>query len=577
MEAAFIEIGLSDAKAKETAKNEKLAKNLGYVIDGAKTRGRNGDGLKRIGSLLYHVASKLKAQVFGHADTLVDYICSGKIDSEVRLNAALDYVLKNPEPIPADKANFESACGVGVVVTPEQIEQSVEKAVAAVKAEIVAKRYRYPTGMLMGAVRKELPWADGQALKGEIDMQVLELLGPKTDADRAPPPKQEKKRKEPKEGKKKDGAATKEATPVSGKATSPVAEEEKEEDGATTIAELMRTKVHFHKPGENFITDGYVRTPKTNELIAAHLKRTGGQVRTRFPPEPNGLLHIGHAKAININFGYAAAHGGTCNLRYDDTNPEKEEEKFFTGIKDMVEWLGYKPARITHSSDNFGQLYEWAKFLIEKELAYVCHQKVEDIRGFNPPPSPWRERPVSESRQLFEDMKNGKFDEGEATLRLKTTLEEGKQDPVAYRIKYAAHHRTGEEWCIYPSVYLSAYPSELEYVHDIYPFQHTITLTASATQSKTSRIPFALRSSKTDAPRITGFAMPSRSTVQCSGSMEGSTSVTPSLAREKLENLFLPVSMSGCVCACFNFLLESAHLQESARIGMIRACSPWQL
>jgi len=133
------------------------------------------------------------------------------------------------------------------------------------------------------------------------------------------------------------------------------------------------------------------------------------------------------------------------------TNPEKEEERFFTGILDMVTWLGYTPHKVTHSSDNFQQLYEWAKLLVEKDLAYVCHQQVEEIRGFNPPPSPWRNRPIEESLQLFEDMKNGKFDEGKATLRLKVTLEEGKQDPVAYRIKYVPHHRSGDTWCIYPT------------------------------------------------------------------------------------------------------------------------------
>jgi glutaminyl-tRNA synthetase len=109
--------------------------------------------------------------------------------------------------------------------------------------------------------------------------------------------------------------------------------------GATSIAELMR-KLPFHVPGENFKSDGYVVTPDTKRLLAEHLKLTAGRVQTRFPPEPNGILHIGHAKAININFGYAAAHDGICYLRYDDTNPEKEEEKFFIGIKDMVEWLG---------------------------------------------------------------------------------------------------------------------------------------------------------------------------------------------------------------------------------------------
>lgn len=110
-------------------------------------------------------------------------------------------------------------------------------------------------------------------------------------------------------------------------------------EGAESITELMR-KLQFHKPGENYKTDGYMVTPNTMKLLAKHLKETGGRVVTRFPPEPNGILHIGHAKAININFGYAQAHNGICYLRYDDTNPEKEEEKFFTSIKDMVEWLG---------------------------------------------------------------------------------------------------------------------------------------------------------------------------------------------------------------------------------------------
>jgi len=105
-------------------------------------------------------------------------------------------------------------------------------------------------------------------------------------------------------------------------------------------------RLNFHKPGENYKTDGYIITENTTKLLMTHLKRTGGKVRTRFPPEPNGILHIGHAKAININFGYAAAHDGLCFLRFDDTNPEKEEEKFFMSIKDMVNWLGEELAII---------------------------------------------------------------------------------------------------------------------------------------------------------------------------------------------------------------------------------------
>ena len=363
MEQLFQEIGLSETKAKETAKNAKVSKNLAAVIEEAKKLVPQVNGNQ--GTLLYHIASKMKPQVFHHAPLLVGYVIRNEVDSEPRLNAALEFLLKHPEPT-VDKKSFEDSCGVGIVVTPEEVEKEVETVIKKVKNEILAKRYRYPAGMLQGQVRKTLPWADAKMVKNEIDMQILDLLGPKTEEDLAPPPKPEKKAKEPKGDKSvKGGNDTKKTK----------APEDAEEEGAATIAELMRTKVNFHKPGENYTTDGYVMMPKTKEILAAHMKRTGGQVRTRFPPEPNGILHIGHAKAININFGYAKAHNGTTNLRYDDTNPEKEEEKFFVGIKDMVEWLGYTPTKITHSSDNFQQLYEWAKVIILDKIqnTYFFH------------------------------------------------------------------------------------------------------------------------------------------------------------------------------------------------------------
>lgn len=128
-------------------------------------------------------------------------------------------------------------------------------------------------------------------------------------------------------------------------------------------------------------------------------------------------------------------------FRYDDTNPEKEEERFVTAIKDMVYWLGYEPYKITYSSDYFDQLYDYAIKLINEGLAYVCHQRPEELKGFNPPPSPYCDRPIAESLKLFNDMKLGKIDEGCATLRMKHIMEEGKMDPVAYRIKFTPHHR----------------------------------------------------------------------------------------------------------------------------------------
>lgn len=437
--AQFVALGLSEQKSIETLKNANVTKHLVAAL--AEIKGAplaDGTGL-----LVYHLASKLKPQTAGHLPLLVQLILSKKLDNTVRIDASLEFVLSQAqskrEIVVAD---LEKACGVGIVVTPDQIEGVVGKILAKNKEEIAVQRYRFNVGKIMADVRAELQWADGKHVKSEIDVQLFDLLGPKTAEDLAPPPKVEKKPKA-----KKEAAET----AAGDKANAVVDAIDAASDGAGSISELMRNKVHFHAPGENFKTDGYVVTENTERLLKEHLVKTGGRVITRFPPEPNGILHIGHAKAININFGYAAAFSGSCNLRYDDTNPEKEEEKFFVGIKDMVEWLGYQPDRITHSSDNFQQLYEWAVVLIKKDLAYVCHQTADQMKGFNPEPSQWRDRPVEESLQLFEDMKNGKIDEGLATLRMKIKLEEGKLDPVAYRIKFVRHHRTGDTWCIYPT------------------------------------------------------------------------------------------------------------------------------
>ncbi|XP_045459617.1 probable glutamine--tRNA ligase [Melitaea cinxia] len=432
-------LGLSEQKAKETLKNANVTKFLLAALNEIDLQKiPNGAGL-----LIYHLATKIKPQIGDKLSFVCKYIIDGKLDSTLRIDAALEYLLSHVNESKVDINEFENACGVGVVVSPEQVEQAVEKHMAKFKQELIEKRYRFNSGIIMQAVRADLKWADGKAIKNEVDIQILDLLGPKTEADLAPVPKAEKKTKGDvnKKVKKEEPQANE---------TSDVTESSGDIGGAVSIPELMK-KLQFHAPGENYKSDGYVVTPNTKKLLEEHLKITSGKVRTRFPPEPNGILHIGHAKAININFGYAAAHDGVCFLRYDDTNPEKEEEKFFVAIKDMVEWLGYKPYKVTHSSDYFDQLYEWAVKLIKKDLAYICHQKSEEIKGFNPPPSPWRNRPIEESLQLFEDMKNGKIDEGEATLRMKITLEEGKQDPVAYRIKFKPHHRTGNKWCIYPT------------------------------------------------------------------------------------------------------------------------------
>lgn len=295
----------------------------------------------------------------------------------------------------------------------------------------------------------ELKWANGGLIKNELEAQVLATIGPKDERDA--PVKGKGKNKEKK--KPAETAAKSEAS----KAADPHSHSKKAEDKDPSLAsealffegELAR----LHKPGGN--------KQIKPELMEQHLKTTGGIVRTRFPPEPNGFLHIGHAKAINVNFGYARAHNGTCYLRYDDTNPEAEEEIYFDSIKETVEWLGFKPHDITYSSDYFHELYELAIKLIKVDKAYVCHCTGEEIfahrGGAEKGPRSacvHRNRPIEESLAEFEKMKTGGYKTGEAILRMKMDLENGNPqfwDLVAYRILYTPHHRTKDEWIIYPT------------------------------------------------------------------------------------------------------------------------------
>ncbi len=186
----------------------------------------------------------------------------------------------------------------------------------------------------------------------------------------------------------------------------------------------------------------------------------GGKVITRFPPEPNGFLHIGHAKAICINFGIAKDFNGVTHLRFDDTNPVKEETKYVDAIKENIKWLGFDwDDRLHFASDYFGTLYEYAIKLIKNSNAYVCDlnpEQIREYRGTLTEPgknSPYRERSVEENLELFEQMKNGEFPDGSKTLRAKIDMASGNinmRDPIMYRVLHAHHHRTGDKWCIYP-------------------------------------------------------------------------------------------------------------------------------
>ena len=196
------------------------------------------------------------------------------------------------------------------------------------------------------------------------------------------------------------------------------------------------------------------------EIIEDDLK--SGKVKgilTRFPPEPNGYLHLGHAKSLCINFGLAQKYGGRTNLRYDDTNPTKEDTEYVDAIKEDIRWMGFQWEKECYASDYFEQLYEWAESLIMRGLAYVDDQTQEQIsegRGTVDRPgteSPWRNRSAEENLRIFREMRDGKYADGEKVLRAKIDMAHPNmmfRDPILYRIKHARHHRTGDKWCIYP-------------------------------------------------------------------------------------------------------------------------------
>ena len=217
-------------------------------------------------------------------------------------------------------------------------------------------------------------------------------------------------------------------------------------------------------------------TPESRNFIHAFIEEDigpGGQyegmaVHTRFPPEPNGYLHIGHCKALTIDFGTAEKFGGLCNLRMDDTNPTKEDTEYVDAIQEDIHWLGFDWGdRFYYASDYFDKMYEYAEELIQKGLAYVCQLSPEEFKANRgtigvPATSPYRDRPVEESLDLFRRMRAGEFPEGSMTLRAKIDLASGNfnlRDPVIYRINFAHHHRQGDKWCIYP-MYDFAHPIE---------------------------------------------------------------------------------------------------------------------
>ncbi|MCO5601875.1 hypothetical protein L7F22_056001 [Adiantum nelumboides] len=434
----FLGIGLDERTATSALANAKVTSNLTDVIREA---GVEGGCDKAVGNLLYTVATKFPTNAFIHRAGFLKYITGGHVKSTPQLEAAFTF-FSSIGPENFEKEDFEKSCGVGVEVTVEEIRKVVEAVIEENKAQILSERYKINVGLLLGKVRKVLPWADGKTVKEEMDTQMRSLLGERTEEDDAKPVKK-KKEKAPKVA---DGAA----------APSELSPQTRPE-AVNPFSDFPDPQKNIQVHQEIFFSDGNIWRPKnTNEKLERHLQFTGGCVYTRFPPEPNGYLHIGHAKALFVNFGLAKERGGNCYLRYDDTNPEAEKQEYIDHIREIVDWMGWKPFKVTYSSDYFQELYDLAVELIKRGYAYVDHQTPEEVKGSreSKTESPWRNRPVTESLKLFDEMRRGLMEEGKATLRMKQDMKSDNPnmfDLIAYRIKYTPHPHAGDKWCIYPS------------------------------------------------------------------------------------------------------------------------------
>lgn len=429
----FSQVGFEDNKVKEIVKNKKVSDSLYKLI---KETPSDYQWNKSTRALVHNLASFIKGANLPKSELIVSGIINGDLKTSLQVNAAFKYVKANGDASTKEGMNENS--GVGIEITEDQVRNYVIQYIQENKEKILKERYKLVPGIFADVKNlKELKWADPRSFKPIIDQEILKLLGPKDERDLI-------KKKTKNNEKKKTNSA-------------------KKSSDTSTASGPKRTMFNegflgdLHKVGEN--PQAYP------ELMKKHLEVTGGRVRTRFPPEPNGYLHIGHSKAIMVNFGYAKYHNGTCYLRFDDTNPEKEAPEYFESIKRMVSWLGFKPWKITYSSDYFDELYGLAEVLIKNGKGYVCHCSAEEIkrgRGIKEDGTPGGERFACEHRdqsidlnlQEFRDMRDGKYKPGEAILRMKQDLNSPSPqmwDLIAYRVLNAPHPRTGTKWRIYPT------------------------------------------------------------------------------------------------------------------------------
>lgn len=358
-------------------------------------------------------------------------IASEEIKKVSQIDFAMDYFKSLTKDQTFSVEALKKFIGVGVELTEADIQNEMQKVFDKYAEELKTWRYAHDKKEIIKEVTDNLKFADSKTINTVYTTLIEKTLGKKTADDDALIKKRAKDKAD------KESAAKR--APAS----------QKQDQTSGDFGSEPRIKL------TDLIARDLDAALNTTETSKWKQEKFGDQILTRFPPEPNGYLHIGHAKSMRFQFKLASEYKGNCYLRFDDTNPEAECQEYIDNIIENVSWLGYKPWRTTYASDNFKILYDFAVKLIEKGKAYVCHQTKDEMKKSreDATPSPFRDRPIEENLRIFKEMKAGLWDEGKAMLRAKidyknpnTTL----RDPVIYRIRYTSHPHAKNEWCVYP-------------------------------------------------------------------------------------------------------------------------------
>jgi len=413
--ATLKSLSLDDKTITEVSKNEKLCQNIKSLVESLGITGLD----KKQGNLLYSLVAKSHWMNPRDVKFIGSYIKDTRIASTTQLDEAFAFFKQfNNIDIsePKNKADFEERAGVGLQYNSEDIKAYVAKFIADNLKE-VSEKPNHPGNL--AKLRDGLKFADRKLLIETYNDACKNLSQIKVE-----------KKEEPKNAVEGDKKPANNA----------------EDDDKETIRKYRTEKL---------LARDLSASLNSKDVLEAHQKRTGGCVVTRFPPEPNGYLHIGHCKAMRFNFKIAADYNGYTYLRYDDTNPEAESQEYIDQIRENVLWMGYTPKQITFASDNFDRIYEVALELIRKGKAFVCKLDKQQAKSLRESrlPSPYRDTSPETNLREFQLMKSGFYAEGEACLRAKIDYQNDNptlQDPVIYRIKYVPHPHIGNKWCIYP-------------------------------------------------------------------------------------------------------------------------------